>query len=234
MVAMVTETQLDQEGLLQLFGGNEEAAADYLDSRSEVHLKDGLIVPLAPGEKLNAVTPARPAQAFPAFTMAVLRHIATGLNIPYELLMKDFSQTNYSSARAAMLEAWRFFKSRRAWLAAHWARPVYELWMEEAVSKGYIEAPDFYSKRYAWTRARWIGPGRGWIDPVKEATASKIRMEIGISTLEDECAEQGQDWGEVLEQRAREKARIEALGLTTEEVSTFPEKPDTTSETLEE
>ena len=38
-------------------------------------------------------------------------------------------------------------------------------------------------------------------------------MEAGLSTLEDECAMQGLDWEEVLEQRAREKAKMQELGL---------------------
>ncbi|GAW85008.1 hypothetical protein bplSymb_SCF00208P028 [Bathymodiolus platifrons methanotrophic gill symbiont] len=76
-----------------------------------------------------------------------------------------------------------------------------------------IEAPGFYDNKALWTRCKWIGPGRGWIDPVKEAQASKIRMEIGLSTLEDECAIQGLDWEEVLEQRAREQTKMQELGL---------------------
>ena len=145
----------------------------------------------------------------------MLRHIGTGLNIPYELLLKDFSKTNYSSARSALLEAWRYFNGRRQWLSTYWATPVYELWLEEAVNKGLVDAPDFYENRYAYTRCKWIGPGRGWVDPVKEAQACQIRMDIGLSTLEAECAGQGLDWEEVLEQRAREKAKLAELGLTT-------------------
>lgn len=62
--------------------------------------------------------------------------------------------------------------------------------------------------------ASWL-PGHGWVDPVKEAQACQIRMDIGLSTLEAECAGQGLDWEEVLEQRAREKAKLAELGLTT-------------------
>ena len=54
----------------------------------------------------------------------VLRHIGTGLNIPLELLMKDFSKTNYSSARAALIEAWRFFNGRRSWIINYWANDL--------------------------------------------------------------------------------------------------------------
>jgi hypothetical protein len=55
--------------------------------------------------------------------------------------------------------------------------------------------------------------GRGWVDPVKEAEAAQIRMDAMVSTLEVECAEQGLDWNEVLEQRALEKSRMTQLGL---------------------
>jgi capsid protein len=37
---------------------------------------------------------------------------------------------------------------------------------------------------------------------------------LGFPRLEDECASQGLDWEEVLEQLAREKAKITELGLT--------------------
>jgi len=38
-------------------------------------------------------------------------------------------------------------------------------------------------------------------------------MDIGVSTLEAECAEQGLDWEDVVEQRAFERRRLQELGL---------------------
>lgn len=145
--------------------------------------------------------------------LASMRNIAAGLNMPYELLLKDFSRTNYSSARASLLEAWRYFNGRRRWLTDYWLRPIYELWLEEAVNAGVIEAPDFYRNRHAYTRCRFIFGGRGWVDPVKDATASKIRRESQVSTLEQECAEQGLDYEEVLDQLAVEQEMMRARGL---------------------
>ena len=212
MIAAFIETPLDGESISELFGGSSE---DYMAARNEwqVKLQGGAVIPVFPGDKVAPFTPSRPNAAYGTFVENILRHIGTGLNLPFELLMKDFSKTNYSSARAALMEAWRFFMGRRQWLATYWARPVYELWLEEAINKDLIEAPGFYDNKALWTRCKWIGPGRGWIDPVKEAQASKIRMEIGLSTLEDECAIQGLDWEEVLEQRAREQTKMQELGL---------------------
>ena len=231
MIAAFIETPLDGESIGEMFGGSTE---DYIAARNawEVKLQGGSIIPVFPGDKVAPFTPSRPNSAYGAFVENVLRHIGTGLNIPFELLMKDFSKTNYSSARAALLEAWRYFNGRRAWLATGWARPVYELWLEETVNRGLVDAPGFYERKSAWSRCKWIGPGRGWVDPVKEAQAAQMRMEAGLSTLEDECAAQGLDWEEVLEQRAKEKARLEALGLVP---PTKPQQPDNeeTDENLE-
>ena len=136
-----------------------------------------------------------------------------------------------------MLEAWRYFNARRQWIATYWAKPVYELWLEEAINRGIIDAPDFYERRAAWIRCKWIGPGRGWVDPVKEVKAAQLRMQIDLSTLEDECAAQGLDWEEVLEQLAREKAKIMELGLSINDVNsilnTTPNNQEEEDEDLE-
>lgn len=232
MIAAFIETPLDGEAIGEMFGGSVN---DYLAARNEwdIRLQGGSIIPVFPGDKVSPFTPSRPNSGYGQFVENVLRHIGAGLNIPFELLMKDFSKTNYSSARAALLEAWRYFNARRQWIAASWAKPVYELWLEEAINRGFIDAPDFYEKRSAWTRCKWIGPGRGWVDPVKEAKAAQLRMQIGLSTLEDECASQGLDWEEVLEQLAREKSKIMELGLSINDVNSILNTKEETDEDLE-
>lgn len=216
MIAAFVETPLNGEQIAQMFGGETGDDGNALiSSRNSwnVKLEGASIIPLHPGDKLNPFTPNRPSTAYAAFVEAVLRYIGAGINMPYELIMKDFSKTTYSSARAALAEAWRYFMGKREWLATQWCDPVYELWLEEAISRGDVEAPDFYDNRAAYCRCEWIGPGRGYIDPQKEAQAAQTRMQSSVSTLERECAEQGLDWEEVLEQRAREKEVAESLGL---------------------
>lgn len=216
MIAAFIETPLNGDQIAQMFGETDNwQESTFGQSRNgwDVKLEGAGIIPLHPGDKLSPFTPNRPSTAYASFVEAVLRTIGTGINMPYELLMRDFSKTTYSSARAALQEAWRYFMSQREWLSTYWCDPVYELWLEEAISKGEVDAPDFYENRAAYTRCKWIGPGRGYIDPLREAEASDTRLKAGISTLERESAEQGEDWEEVLEQRARENAVAESLGL---------------------
>jgi len=235
LVAGIIETPLDPTTLSEMVGGDANA---YLAAKNEyrVQLEGGTFIPLYPGDKMVPFAPDRPAPQFAAFSEFVLRQIGISMGLPYEQLMKDYSKTNYSSARAALLESWRYFTTRRSWLTTYWAQQVYELWFEEAVHAGLIDAPDFDNRsvRALYTRAKWIGPGRGWIDPVKEAEAAQVRLATGISTLEAECAEQGLDYNDVIDQRAIEKQRLQEAGLWQEPTTPpksfgFPAQPEETA-----
>ena len=123
------ESDLDPASAAELFGENPREAwnASVAQTRNIRQLKGAAVIPLPAGARLSSFTPGRPNQAFEAFMLASLRHIAAGMNLPYELLLKDFSKSNYSSARAALLEAWRYFHGRRRWLSDYWLRAIYEL-----------------------------------------------------------------------------------------------------------
>lgn len=217
LVAAFLESDLSPDASAALFGEDprEQWKQSVKQAQQIRKLKGAAVIPLPVGARLSSFTPGRPNPSFEAFMLATLRHIAAGLNLPYELLVKDFSKSNYSSARAALLEAWRYFLGRRRWLVDYWLRPIYELWLEEAINAGHVEAPGYYDNRYAYSRCKFIFGGKGWVDPVKEAQAAVLRMAAGLSTLERECAEQGDDFEEVLDQQAIEKAMRQERGLST-------------------
>jgi capsid protein len=52
------------------------------------------------------------------------------------------------------------------------------------------------------------------VDPVKEASAQKTRLDSHTTTLAAEYAKQGKDWEAELRQRARELELIAELGMT--------------------
>lgn len=187
----------------------------YADSRLKVG--DGVLPVLRPGEKLVSVDSKRPSTNYPAFENAVIRNLAAALGMTAEQLSQDWSRVNYSSARAALLEAWKTLQRRRHDFGVGFCTPFYSCFLEEAIDRGELPmpagAPDFVEARAEYSHCRWMGPPRGWIDPVKEAQAAVLRMDAGLTTLEQECAEQGLDWEEVVEQRALERARFDKLKL---------------------
>lgn len=213
MIAMTIETPLEEASILELFNGDHD---QYLAARrqSAVAMSSGKVMPLFPGDKMSPFIPGRPATEFGAFTENIYRIIGCGTDLPYEWVTRNWTQSNYSSQRAALLEVWRAFTRERDNLGTQWMDPCYQLFMEEQVDAGNIDAPGFYDNKLAYLRCRWIGPGRGWVDPTKEAQAAQLRMQIQVSTLEDECAEQGKDWRDVYDQLAVEQLVRDELNLS--------------------
>lgn len=78
---------------------------------------------------------------------------------------------------------------------------------------GMLEIPDYFSNRDLYLECQWIAKGISWIDPAKEARANRTAMISYQTTLEEVAAEQGKDWREILEQRAKEEKLMKELGL---------------------
>lgn len=177
------------------------------------NLEPGMIKHLLPGETITSFNPQRPGASFEPFVNRILQAISAALGLPYELVAKDFSKTNYSSARAALLEARRYFKVRQEWLARKFCQPVWEMLLEEAYLRGELPADTFYENRRFWANALWIAPGWEWVDPLKEAQAAEVGLKNGIVTHADIYSAQGKDWEESFEQRKRELDKMRELGL---------------------
>ncbi len=191
-------------------------------------LGNGAVVDLAPGEKANPVNPSRPNANFDPFFLAIVKQIGAALEIPLDELLLQYN-ASYSAARAAMLQAWRFYTTRRWSLVQQFCAPLYALFVDECVASGRISLPGYSDpvRRRAYTRAMWIGPARGSMDEHKEANAAKTRIEIGVSNEAMETAAMtGENWNDVYAQRLREVKRRKADGTWTAPGSAAPPPVD--------
>lgn len=189
---------------------NGRSTADSSGKRIE-SIEPGMFEYLSEGEEIQSFNPNRPNAQFEPFVNHILKSICSALNLSYEIVSKDFSKSSYSSARAGLLQAYRYFRMRQDWLSRKFCQPIYEMVLEEAYLRGKFAVPDFYKNVSAWTRAAWIAPGWEWVDPLKEAEASRLAVDMGLSTLTAEAAGKGRDWDEVIGQRARECIKIKDL-----------------------
>ena len=139
------------------------------------------------------------------------------MGVPKEVLIKKFD-SNYTAARAALLDFWKRVKVERAGFNASFNQPVYEQWLSEAVATGRLEAPGFFDDpaiRRAWCGCQWIGCSMGHVDPLKEVKAAGERIALHISTEEQEAGEyNGGDWNANMRQRKRELSMAAAMGET--------------------
>lgn len=206
---------------------------DRISDDTGYEIGPGIVNMLAPGEKIDIADAKRPSTNFDSFTTSLAKYVGAALEIPVEVLVKNF-MSSYSASRAALLEAWKGFRMRRSWLAADFCQPVYELFLAEAIAKGRIHAPGFFLDpviRMAYCGAQWNGPAQGMVDPVKEVTAAEKRIAIGVSTRQRETTEMmGGDFESNVAQLARENEMMKAAGLSGVGDSRRPEEDREESE----
>ncbi|WNF36417.1 phage portal protein [Bacillaceae bacterium IKA-2] len=174
----------------------QSSSGDHLESdydEGSYELGNGAIVALAENESIETSNPGRPNTAFDGFVTSICRQIGAALELPYEVLLKHFT-SSYSASRGALLEAWKMYRMRRAWMANDFCQPIYEEFIAEGVAKGRIEAPGFFDDpiiKKAYCGAEWNGPSQGQLDPLKEVNAAAKRIDEGLSTRTQETVEFG-------------------------------------------
>jgi lambda family phage portal protein len=215
--------------------GDVTAEQQRVDPGNEntIELAPGLVVSLNEGEHAKEINPSRPNANFDGFVVSLCRQMGAALELPYELLVKNFT-SSYSASRGALLEAWKMFRMYRSWLSNDFCQPVYEEWLAEAVAKGRISAPGFFSNplvRKAYSKAEWNGPAQGQLDPLKEVNAAVRRITNGLSTRERESIElNGSDFYRNTQQLRQEQQIMKEVFGNGGTAGGFPADYDTDKE----
>ena len=196
-----------------------EDAVDEEDkvTDDDIHLElaPGAVYNLPKGKKIETVNPLRSNTQFESFVNTSITILASSMGIPKEVLTKKY-ESNYTAARAALLDFWRTVRVYRTKFNANFNQPIYEQWLSEAVASGRINAPGFFDDpaiRQAWCGCLWMGASMGHVDPLKEANTAERRIANNITTQEQEASEyNGNNWDENIKQRKKEIKETQQMG----------------------
>lgn len=224
-----------QAGFSDMLGNYMTALQAYTGSSNNIAI-DGVKMPhLFPGTKLSLKPMGTPGGVGSDFESSLMRHTSAALGLSYEEFSRDFTKTNYSSARASMGQTHKFMQGRKKLVADKHATMIYHLWFEEEINAGTLPLPPgftvdtFYSdpvKREALLNCEWIGASRGQIDELKETQAAIMRINSGLSTWEAEAAALGKDYRKLFKQQSRERRMQASLSLVFSQEATKPGKND--------
>lgn len=191
------------------------------DGSVEMEVEPGVYKRLNPGEKLVAGSVTAPNPALDPFMRYMLREVAAGVGPSYESLSRDYSQSNYSSSRLALLDdrdLWRFYQS---WFICDFRNIVHKEWLQQAVFARAIQSVPV--EQYALDQKKFEAVlfkprGWSWVDPTKEVEAFKEAVKQGFTTVTDVIASTagGQDIEDILATRERELELMEERGLVFE------------------
>lgn len=193
---------------------DDDSGSDgVMDGERVYDMSPATLKELGPGETFAGFNPSSPNAALDPFLRYMLRSVAAGIGLSYESLSRDYSQSNYSSSRLALLDDRDQWRTLQAWLIESFCQEVFEAWLELAVMSGELNLPAYESSPEIYQAVRWMPRGWDWVDPAREVAAAKAAVRCGFSSVAEIIAAKGGDWEDVFRQREREHELAEDYGL---------------------
>jgi lambda family phage portal protein len=186
------------------------------------------------GYEFKTWEPEHPTGQFPAFIKQMLRKIASGFSVFYNVLANDAEGVSYSTMRSFSLVERDDWRSIQHDFIDMWRRPVYSAWLGMALLTGALKLASRDPSRYMAIRHR--PRGWQWIDPQKEAQAAVISIQNGLGTRTGFLAEKGEDLEDVFAELARERelALEYGISISAKAASTETKQEDEEGEEPEE
>ncbi len=188
-----------------------DGESDPVEPMDTVELAANAFLTLPAGWNINQVRAEHPSTGYAEFKREVLNEIARSLNMPFNVAACNSASYNYASGRLDHQTYFRAVRIDQAHLASVVLDRILAAWFDEArLVAGLLPAGVLAERR---PPHQWFWDGHEHVDPVKEASAQKTRLDSHTTTLAAEYAKQGKDWEAELRQRARELELIAELGM---------------------
>ena len=204
---------------------SDEDAFEDSEERSDAEAYDladrfqdigtGLVMHGNQGDNVTGVNRNLPGKEFPQSVRAFMQMFSMRCGLPLEILMLDWSKTNFSSGKAALTQAAVNIHSWQKNEVEQFCQPVYEWVIRKAIEDGELE----------WTPTildhEWFPPMPPWIDAKEEAESWGIRVDRSLVTFSDALKAQGKDRDEENERRESDiRDAIERAKKLTKETGT--------------
>ena len=169
----------------------------------------GMIKYLRPGEEVQNIQSNQLGNSYNDFIKNTIRIIAAGRDISYELAIRDYSQVNFSSARASLIQDNKRFDDEQTLLVEDALNPMFEMFMDSVVLSGALNVPnDYCTNKDKYIKAVWIMPTREWVDPLKDIRAIEYEIKLGLNSRTRAAAGKGRNYEDILDEQINEEKMI--------------------------
>ena len=198
-------------GVITTPRGEEYTGEDEDNGHKIMNAEPGAFEYLPPGAKLDTFDPNHPNSAYKDFMKTALRGASAGLGVSYPSISQDLESVNYSSLRHGSAEERDNWRVKHRWFIERFVKRIYEEWLEQVLLRRIVPLPFDKFEKFNTPEFR----ARGWryVDPLKEATAQKIQIEMGLRSISDVIRESGRDPQEVFREIADDQDDALDLGI---------------------
>jgi lambda family phage portal protein len=209
LAAFIT-SDLNSQGMLgsALIAKTAEKHGFKLDQ----DIEPGMIFKLNPGEKIETLIPNFPTPELRPFIIMIARRIGAALGVSWQVVLKDFSDSTYSSARADLLESRMVYKLLRQSLISNVLGWVWTEVLTDAQLRGDVRAAGL--SQADMQAVQWFGDGWELIDKLKEYEANAVALQTCQVTLEHVWLEAGLDPDQMWEALRKQAESLKEIGMT--------------------
>ncbi len=151
------------------------------------------------GETLTGIDHKIPTQNFNESLRMYMRLLGLPFGLPLELILLDWTQSNFSQSRAVLEQVYRTFLYWQQLLEIGFYKPCLKWKIEQWAQEGLIKprTKDGY-------RHEWIKPTFPWINLLEEAKAHGEKVERSFATHSTVCKSLNLERSEVVDARQAE------------------------------
>ena len=155
-----------------------------------------------PGDEIKGIERNIPGKNFTESLTMFLRLLGLPLGIPLEVILLDWTKSNYSQSRAVLEQAYQAFLGWQMLLEEQSYTPVLE-WQINRWIKAKLLKPTQWIKDNG-VLPMWIKPTFPWIDQLKETQAHGAQVDRGFTTHGLVCKSKGMEREDVVAARVAE------------------------------
>lgn len=166
-------------------------------------MEPGASLVAPPGYDVTSVQGPNP-EGDVAFAKHLLRSIAIGVGLPYELISGDLADVNYSSAKLGHESFRRRVDAiRRTLLVPKFFEPVWRRFLTIEVLAGRLDIAGIFEDPDAALDCEFLFPAWASLDPEKDNNATVAAIDAGIMSRFEAIAARGRDPEEVIAEIGR-------------------------------
>ena len=184
----------------------------------ELEVIPGMGRQLPNGLEWQAWEPKHPTANYVGFMKAIKRTVARAFGRSYASVTGDLSDVNFSSMRIDReREKAQNRMHQQDILIEQFCDVVFADWFAMAALTGALGVVTQAARDVAYATT-WLCTGWPWIDPVKDATAALMELNMGVTSPQRICAEKQRDFYGIVDEIAEARAYCLLKGVPMEAV----------------
>jgi lambda family phage portal protein len=180
---------------------------------AQVELYPGMVNYLEEGETASVISANVPGAQWDEFTDKLATWTAAPLGLSREEVLNSYNGMSFSASKASRVTSQRSARKAQDDVVENYIRPCRRRVIEEAWLRGRLKLPGFENPEIRSLYYADVTYASPWqeLEPVKEETASKMRLANRTSSVIRECAMKGINFDNIVQEWAHEKKAFEGL-----------------------